>query len=126
MSTAFINKTMPKMSGGTANRDSSFSVGRRAFNNNIDKTHQVNNLGKNLDYSDVKNKLTSNMYAKPLQDMSSSSRIQRLRLSATGSSFNKVNNKDQKVSILMDGGDTNLVNNFLTRVRGSGGYKPKR
>jgi hypothetical protein len=122
-----INKNMPNMSGGTSDRDSSFILGRRAFLNSSHNSHNSQYLAKNLNYDEIKNKKTSILYAKPLQNMGSDLRTQRLRLTTIGGGSLKVKNSNDPVSFTRTdkNGDKNLVNNVLSRVRGTGGYKPK-
>ena len=66
------------------------------------------------------------MYAKPLANMSSDLRIQRLRLSTIGNSSMIL--KDSNDHIQLDGKnqDINYVNNVLSRVRGGGCVAPKK
>ena len=128
MSTTIISKNMPTMSGGTTDRDSSFILGRRAFLNQTFKTHQSANLGKNIDYSNVKNLKTSNIYAKPstLNNNSSELRTQRLRLNAIGGGSTKLKNSSDQISFVKNGADKNFVNNALSKVRGGGSVAPKK
>lgn len=125
MSTTIISKNMPTMSGGTTDRDSTFILGRRAF---FKKTHQSANLGKNIDYSNVKNLKTSNIYAKPstLNNNSSELRTQRLRLNAIGGGSTKLKNSSDQISFVKNGADKNFVNNALSKVRGGGSVAPKK
>ena len=125
MTTIVFSKTLPKVSGGVYDRDSSFILGRRAFFNNNHKTHNINNVNKQIDYSKV-NKESSNIFAKPLQNTDSNLRIQRLRLSTIGSGTSKLKSNENKISFIKDGPDYNYINNTLAKVRGSGGYRPKR
>ena len=128
MSTITISKNMPTMSGGTADRDSSFILGRRAF---VKQTYQTNNsngsegLG-NVDYSKYKNIKTSNVYAKPITNGSSDLRTQRLRLTAIGGGSLKVKDSNTQTNFVKDGADVNFVNNVVSRVRGGGSVAPKK
>jgi hypothetical protein len=118
-----ISKSMPSNGSNVTDRTSSFILGRRAFNFS---SHNSENLKKNIDYSSVTNKLSSNVYAKPLANMSSDLRIQRLRLSTIGNSSMIL--KDSNDHIQLDGKnqDINYVNNVLSRVRGGGCVAPKK
>ena len=92
-------KTMPTTTSNPSNRDSSFALGRKAFINNITLSHQTSNINKNLDNSAVSNKKSSNIYAKPLGGSDQSTRIQRLRLTNTGSgSMKKKNDSNDSVN----------------------------
>ena len=129
-------KTMPTTTSNSSNRDSSFALGRKAFTNNIALSHQASNVNKNLDYSAVSNKKSSNVYAKPVGSSDQSTRIQRLRLSNTGSGSMKLkndsnNSNDSTDSVNFAGyykitGDVNNVNSALSRVRGGGYIAPKK
>jgi len=123
-------KTMPTITSNPSNRDSSFALGRKAFTNNIALSHQTSNINKNLDYSAVSNKKSSNIYAKPLGSSDQSTRVQRLRLSNTGSGSMKLKN-DSNDSVNFAGyykitGDVNNINSALSRVRGGGYIAPKK
>lgn len=127
MSTTIISKNMPSMSGGTADRDSTFILGRRAF---IKQTYQNTNCddSKSLAtlYDNLKNTKTSNVYAKPINNGSSSLRTQRLRLTAIGGGSLKVKDTNTQTNFVKDGADINFVNNVVSRVRGGGSVAPKK
>lgn len=119
-----ITKTMPPVTGGSNDRSSMFTLGRRAFSNKIYISH-LSSL-ENRDYSSIKGKQTSISYAKPLNNQSGDLRIQRLRLNAIGSGSSKLKNADDKL-LFNKGPDNNLKNSpIYVRVRGSGGGRPKR
>ena len=119
-----ITKTMPLVTGGSTDRSSMFSLGRRAFFNKTYNSH-LSSL-ENRDYSSIKGKQTSINYAKPLANQSGDLRIQRLRLNAIGSGTSKLKNADDKLQF-NKGPDNNLKNSpIYVRVRGSGGGRPKR
>jgi len=120
MTTITISKTMPTMVSGSEDRGNTFVLGRRAFFNFNNQQYS-----RNVDYSAVKNKSSSNVYAKPLINQSGDLRAQKLRLIATGSGSSRLKNSDDKVSFSETDGNYNLVNNSLTRVRGTGGGRPK-
>ena len=115
--------TMPTKIGVT-DQNMSFPLGRKAFLRNINESHKIINTGKNIDYSSVQNSISSNIYAKPIGNNSTSLRIQRLRLTATGHNSSRVGNKNEK--IILGKADKNFVTNTLSRVRGSGGMRVKR
>tara|TARA_B100000963_G_C22338434_1_gene541835 strand:- start:293 stop:688 length:396 start_codon:yes stop_codon:yes gene_type:complete len=127
MSNTIISKNMPTMSGGTADRDSTFILGRRAF---LKQTYQTNNCddSKSLAnlYDNYKNIKTSNVYAKPLHNSSSDLRTQRLRLNAIGGGSLKVKDANSQTSFVKNGADINFVNNVVSRVRGGGSVAPKK
>ena len=120
MTTITISKSMPTMVSGSEDRGNTFVLGRRAFFNFNNQPYS-----RNVDYSAVKNKSSSNVYAKPLINQSGDLRAQKLRLIATGSGSSRLKNSDDKVSFSETDGNYNLVNSALTRVRGSGGGRPK-
>ena len=78
-----VSKNMPSNGSDVTDRTSTFILGRKAFNFS---SHNSENLKKNADYSSLTNKSTSNVCAKPLENMSSDLRIQRLRLATIGNS----------------------------------------
>jgi hypothetical protein len=122
-------KTMPTATNNPSDRGSTFILGRRAFTNNTHSSHQASNVEKNLDYSTVLNKKSSNTYAKPISDKSSSLRVQRLRLSTTGSASMKLKNEADSINYTgyyKATGDVNYINNALSRVRGGGYIAPKK
>ena len=119
-----ITKTMPPVTGGSNDRSSMFTLGRRAFSNKTYVSHLFSL--ENRDYSSIKGKQTSISYAKPLNNQSGDLRIQRLRLNAIGSGSSKLKNGETKLQF-NKGPDNNLKNSpIYVRVRGSGGGRPKR
>lgn len=120
MSSTIISKNMPTMSGGTADRDSTFILGRRAFINQTTKCVDLNL------YDNYKNIKTSNVIAKPINNGSSSLRTQRLRLTAIGGGSLKVKDYNTQTNFLKDGADINFVNNVVSRVRSGGSVAPKK
>ena len=127
MSTTIISKNMPNMSGGTADRDSTFILGRRAF---IKQTYQTTNCDGSESlatlYNNYKNIKTSNVIAKPIHNGSSSLRTQRLRLNAIGGGSLKVKDANTQTNFIKNGADINYVNNVVSRVRGGGSVAPKK
>jgi hypothetical protein len=89
-------------------------------------SHNSENLKKNLDYSSLENKITSNVRAKPLENMSSDLRIQRLRLATIGNSSMLTKNENDYTQLNGKSQDVNYVNNVLSRVRGGGYVGPKK
>jgi len=126
MSGTAISKIMPTMSGGTADRDSSFVMGRRAFFNHNSVSHNANNVNKNIDYSSVKGTKSSIVYGKPLNDKSGNLRIQRLRLSAVGGGSSKLKNANDSVNFNRTTPDVNFQTHVLSRVRGGGTVAHKK
>lgn len=118
-----VSKSMPSNGSNVTDRTSTFILGRRAFNFS---SHNSENLKKNLDYSSLENKLTSNVCAKPLENMSSDLRIQRLRLSTIGNSSMILKNDSDVTQFNGKNQDVNYVNNVLSRVRGGGYIAPKK
>lgn len=118
-----VCKNMPSNGSNVTDRTSTFILGRRAFNIS---SHNSENLKKNLDYSSLENKLTSNVCAKPLENMSSDLRIQRLRLSTIGNSSMILKNDKDVTQLNGKNQDVNYVNNVLSRVRGGGYIAPKK
>ena len=102
---------------------STYILGRRAYNFS---SHNSENLKKNLDYSSVIDTISSNVFAKPLNNMSSDIRTQRLRLSTISISSMALKKNDPTIQIRGKNQDVNLVNNVLSRVRGSGCVGPKK
>jgi hypothetical protein len=109
---------------GVSDSQSTFFLGRKAFLKNINESHRPENSGKNLDYSSVQNKISSNVFGKPLNSNSHALRMQRLRLSTIGIGSLKVNNENEQITL--GSVDQNFVNSARSRVRGSGGGGPKR
>ena len=120
MTTITISKSMPSMVSGSEDRGNTFILGRKAFFNSNSQPYT-----RNVDYSAVKNKVSSNVYAKPLVNQSGDLRAQKLRLIAAGSGSSRLKDLNDKVSYSETNGNNNLVNNVLTRVRGTGGGRPK-
>jgi hypothetical protein len=121
--TTRVCKNMPSNGSNVTDRTSTFILGRRAFNMS---SHNSENLKKNLDYSSLENKITSNVRAKPLENMSSDLRIQRLRLVTIGNSSMLTKNENDYTQLNGKSQDVNYVNNVLSRVRGGGYVGPKK
>jgi hypothetical protein len=121
--TTRVCKNMPSNGSNVTDRTSTFILGRRAFNMS---SHNSENLKKNLDYSSLENKITSNVRAKPLENMSSDLRIQRLRLATIGNSSMLTKNENDYTQLNGKSQDVNYVNNVLSRVRGGGYVGPKK
>ena len=117
------SKKMPSNGSNVSDRTSTFILGRRAYNFS---SHSPQNVNKNVDYSSVLGKESSNIYGKPLNNISSDLRIQRLRLSTIGYSSMRVKNSNDFIQLNGKNEDKNLVNNVLTRVRGGGYVAPKK
>lgn len=118
-----VCRNMPPNGSNVTDRTSTFILGRRAFNFS---SHNSENLKKNLDYSSVLNNQSSNVFAKPLENMSSDLRIQRLRLSTIGNSSMILKNDSDATQLNGKNQDVNYVNNVLSRVRGGGYIAPKK
>jgi hypothetical protein len=118
-----ISKNMPSNGSNVTDRTSTFILGRRAFNFS---SHKSENLKKNADYSSITNKVTSNVCAKPLENMSSDLRLQRLRLATIGNSSMSLKNDKDFIQLNGKNQDVNYVNNVLSRVRGGGYIVPKK
>jgi hypothetical protein len=118
-----VSKNMPSNGSDVTDRTSTFILGRKAFNFS---SHNSENLKKNADYSSLTNKLTSNVCAKPLENMSSDLRIQRLRLATIGNSSMILKNDNDFIQLNGKNQDSNYVNNVLSRVRGGGYIAPKK
>ena len=118
-----VYKNMPPNGSNVTDRTSTFILGRRAFNFS---SHNSENLKKNLDYSSVLNNQSSNVFAKPLENMSSDLRIQRLRLSTIGNASMVLKNDKDFIQLNGKNQDVNYVNNVLSRVRGGGYVAPKK
>jgi hypothetical protein len=117
------SKSMPSNGSNVSDRTSTFILGRRAYNFS---SHNPNNVNKNIDYSSVLNKESSIIYGKPLNNTSSDLRIQRLRLSTIGIASTRIKNNNDYIQSNGKNQDTNLINNVLTRVRGSGSIVSKK
>jgi hypothetical protein len=128
----------PRVSGGVADRDSTYSLGRKAFINNVNKSYESQKLKQNLYYS--KNALANkqehgalgytNMqsfnpgFSKPLPNQSHDLRIQRLRMMTIGEGTMRI---DKKVnSVNFNNVDNNFVNTALTRTRAGGSIAPRK
>jgi len=118
-----ISKNMPSNGSNVTDRTSTFILGRRAFNFS---SHNSENLKKNADYTSITNKVTSNVCAKPLENMSSDLRLQRLRLATIGNSSMSLKNDKDFIQLNGKNQDVNYVNNVLSRVRGGGYIVPKK
>ena len=117
------SKRMPSNGSNVSDRTSTFILGRRAYNFS---SHNPNNVNKNIDYSSVLGKPSSIIYGKPLNNTSSDLRIQRLRLSTIGIASTRIKNNNDYIQSNGKNQDTNLINNVLTRVRGSGSIVSKK
>ena len=121
-----FSKQMPSNGSNVSDRTNTFSLGRNAFIKNINNTHLISNMNKNIDYSSVLNKQSSIIYGKPLNNVSSDLRIQRLRLTTIGSASIKLKNNLDNIHLNGKNSDNNYVNNVVTRVRGGGSVAPKK
>ena len=111
-----------------SDKETNFILGRRAFKNNIDNR---NISGKPDTYKQLSNKCSNNNCTKgmPLKDNSSSTRIQRLRLTTIGSASMVVNNQQNNELIQTNKNvknDNNDVNRALSRSRSSGYVAPRK
>lgn len=127
--------TNPRISGGVADRDSTYSLARKAFFNKTYDSHQSANQKQNLIYSanDLANKQEhrrlgyANMqtfnpgFSKPLPNQSGDLRIQRLRMMAIGGSARTIPINPSPIST-----DKNFIHTALTRVRAGGSIAPKK
>lgn len=120
MSSLLISKSMPSMVNGSEDRGNTFVLGRKAFFN-----YKNEKYTSNVDYSNVQNKQSSNVFAKPLINQSGDLRAQKLRLIATGSGSSRLKDSNDNISYSETNGNYNNVNSALARVRGSGGGRPK-
>lgn len=121
-----LSKQMPSNGSNGSDRTNTFSLGRNAFSKNINNTHLISNMNKNIDYSSVLNKQSSIVYGKPLNSVSNDLRIQRLRLTTIGSASMKLKNNLDNIHLNGKNSDNNFVNNVVTRVRGGGSIAPKK
>jgi hypothetical protein len=121
-----LSKQMPSNGSNVSDRTNTFSLGRNAFSKNINNTHLISNMNKNIDYSSVLAKQSSIVYGKPLNNVSSDLRIQRLRLTTIGSASIKLKNSLDSIHLNGKNSDNNYVNNVVTRVRGGGSIAPKK
>ena len=117
------SKSMPSNGSNVSDRTSSFSLGRRAYNFS---SHNPSNVNKNIDYSSVLGKPSSIVYGKPLNNTSNDLRIQRLRLATIGIASMRIKTSNDYVQLNGKNQDTNLINNVLSRVRGSGSIVSKK
>ena len=121
-----FSKRMPSNGSNVSDRTSSFTLGRTAFIKNINNTHLISNMNKNIDYSSVLNKPSSIVYGKPLNNVSSDLRIQRLRLTTIGGASIKLKNSKDSINLNGKNSDNNYVNNVVSRVRGGGSIAPPK
>ena len=117
------SKKMPSNGSNVSDRTSTFILGRRAYNFSSHKPSKVN---KNIDYSSVLGKPSSIVYGKPLNDTSNDLRIQRLRLATIGIASMRVKDSNDYIQLNGKNQDKNVVNNVLSRVRGSGSIVSKK
>ena len=117
------SKKMPSNGSNVSDRTSTFILGRRAYNFS---SHNPSNVNKNIDYSSVLGKPSSIVYGKPLNDTSNDLRIQRLRLATIGIASMRVKHSNDYIQLNGKNQDKNLVNNVLSRVRGSGSIVSKK
>jgi len=121
-----LSKQMPSNGSNVSDRTSSFTLGRNAFIKNINNTHLISNMNKNINYSSVLGKQSSIIYGKPLNNVSNDLRIQRLRLTTIGEASIKLKNGLDNIHLNGKNNDNNFVNNVVTRVRGGGSIAPKK
>jgi hypothetical protein len=121
-----LSKQMPSNGSNVSDRTSSFILGRNAFIKNINNTHLISNMNKNINYSSVLGKQSSIVYGKPLNNVSNDLRIQRLRLTTIGGASIKLKNGLDNIHLNGKNNDNNFVNNVVTRVRGGGSIAPKK
>ena len=114
---------MPSNGSNVSDRTSSFSLGRQGYNFS---SHNPTNVNKNIDYSSVLGKPSSIIYGKPLNNTSSDLRVQRLRLNTIGAGSMRVKNSNDYIQLNGKNQDVNLINNVLSRVRGSGSIVSKK
>tara|TARA_Y100000389_G_scaffold60388_1_gene56579 strand:+ start:2046 stop:2417 length:372 start_codon:yes stop_codon:yes gene_type:complete len=110
-----------------SDRETNYVLGRRAFINNIDN-RSIN--GDKYTYRKLSNKCgTKCINGIPLKDNSSSTRIQKLRLTTIGSASmivnqnqkNKLYNSNKNITI-----NNNDVSRALSRTRSSGYINPRK
>jgi len=118
-----MSKRMPPNGSNVSDRTSTFVLGRRAYNFS---SHNPSNVNKNIDYSSVLGKPSSIVYGKPLNNTSNDLRIQRLRLNTIGIGSMRVKDKNDYIQLNGKNQDINLINNVLSRVRGSGSIVSKK
>ena len=117
------SRNMPSNGSNVSDRTSTFILGRRAYNFS---SHNPSNVNKNIDYSSVLGKPSSIVYGKPLNNTSTELRIQRLRLSTIGSASMRIKDNNDYIQLNGKSQDVNLINNVLSRVRGSGSIVSKK
>jgi len=117
------SRNMPSNGSNVSDRTSTFILGRRAYNFS---SHNPSNVNKNIDYSSVLGKPSSIVYGKPLNNTSNELRIQRLRLSTIGSASMRIKDNNDYIQLNGKSQDVNLINNVLSRVRGSGSIVSKK
>ena len=117
------SRNMPSNGSNVSDRTSTFILGRRAYNFS---SHNPSNVNKNIDYSSVLGKPSSIVYGKPLNNTSNELRIQRLRLSTIGSASMRIKDSNDYIQLNCKSQDVNLINNVLSRVRGSGSIVSKK
>ena len=117
------SRNMPSNGSNVSDRTSTFILGRRAYNFS---SHNPSNVNKNIDYSSVLGNPSSIVYGKPLNNTSNELRIQRLRLSTIGSASMRIKDNNDYIQLNGKSQDVNLINNVLSRVRGSGSIVSKK
>lgn len=117
------SKNMPSNGSNVSDRTSTFILGRRAYNFT---SHNPSNVNKNIDYSSVLGKPSSIIYGKPLNNTSNDLRIQRLRLATIGIASMRIKDSNDYIQLNGKNQDKNLINNVLSRVRGSGSIVSKK
>jgi hypothetical protein len=117
------SKNMPSNGSNVSDRTSTFILGRRAY---TFSSHNPSNVNKNMDYSSVLGKPSSIVFGKPLNNVSNDLRIQRLRLNTIGVASMRVKDSNDYIQLNGKNQDKNLINNVLTRVRGSGSIVSKK
>ena len=105
MTSITISKSMPSMVSGSEDRGNTFFLGRKAFFYSNSQPYS-----RNVDYSSVKNKVSSNVYAKPLVNQSGDLRAQKLRLIATGSGSSRLKDLNDNDGIVYTGNPKVLKN----------------
>tara|TARA_B100000965_G_C19093179_1_gene541533 strand:+ start:54 stop:455 length:402 start_codon:yes stop_codon:yes gene_type:complete len=124
MTTMIFSKNMPKKFN-VADGGNSFVLGRRAFFSNVSESHKVSNLGNNNSSNTRKISTQNGIAPRPLPQIDSGSRVQRLRLSAVGGGSSQLKNASDRISYKQED-HRNIVNNAITKVRGGGAaFVPK-
>ena len=117
MSDSAILSTKMTQKFSVADGGNSFALGRKAFTNQIHKSHQNANLA-------VNNSSMTN--PKPIGNQGSDLRTQRLRMTAIGGGSTKLNNSVDAVAF-KPSSHLNVVENARQKARGSGsGNVPKK